>query len=134
MLTRGKGFKPVKMMRRLLGISSFMHAVDPVTSGRYPRELVLGSPERGLAHTIVHRAPGTGRDSEIGSCLIVSQSRKAKGLLCLAFCYLLLLYSLGTGCLIYWVVPLLPVMRFSQTALLTLFSGIPTTFHKSPIN
>lgn len=31
-LTRGKA---VKMMRRLLGISSLMHAVDPVTSGGY---------------------------------------------------------------------------------------------------
>lgn len=71
-LTRGKGFKPVKMMRRLLGISSFMHAVDPVTSGGYPRELVLGSPERGLAHTIVHRAPRYGerqRNWELSSDL-----------------------------------------------------------------
>ena len=101
-LTRGKGFKPVKMMRRLLGISSFMHAVDPVTSGGYPRELVLGSPERGLAHTIVHRAPRYGerqRNWELSYSFSVSESQR----LTLSGILQLLLYSLGTGCLIYWV-------------------------------
>lgn len=98
-LTRGKGFKPVKMMRWLLGISSFMHAVDPVTSGGYPRELVLGS-----RVSTYHCAPGPRygerqRNWELSYSFSVSENQR----LTLSGILPLLLYSLGTGCLIYWV-------------------------------